>query len=73
MLDETTYIMTSSASLDKTKFVQDAMLKRAYVRSIEVIGEAVICGAGKLERSLRHYLSTNSQLMGYYSPVCFFI
>lgn len=41
ILDETTYIMTSSTSLDKTKFVQDETLKRAYVRSIEVIGEAV--------------------------------
>ncbi|MFP4319546.1 MAG: DUF86 domain-containing protein [Phormidium sp.] len=33
--------MTSSASLGKTRFVQDETLKRAYVRSIEVIGEAV--------------------------------
>ena len=33
--------MTSSTSLDKTKFVQDETLKRAYVRSIEVIGEPV--------------------------------
>jgi uncharacterized protein with HEPN domain len=41
ILDETTYIMTNSASLDKTKFVQDETLKRAYVRSIEVIGAAV--------------------------------
>ncbi len=41
ILDETTYIMTSSTSLDKTAFVQDETLKRAYVRSIEVIGEAV--------------------------------
>ena len=41
ILDETTYIITSSTSLDKAKFVQDETLKRAYVRSIEVIGEAV--------------------------------
>ncbi|APB33649.1 hypothetical protein GlitD10_1328 [Gloeomargarita lithophora Alchichica-D10] len=41
ILDETTYMMTSSTSLDKAKFVQDETLKRAYVRSIEVIGEAV--------------------------------
>jgi uncharacterized protein with HEPN domain len=41
ILDETTYIMTSSTSLDKETFVQDETLKRAYVRSIEVIGEAV--------------------------------
>lgn len=41
ILDETTYIMTSSRGLDKASFVQDETLKRAYARSIEVIGEAV--------------------------------
>ena len=41
ILDETTYIMTSSIRLDKAEFLQDETLKRAYVRSIEVIGEAV--------------------------------
>lgn len=41
ILDETTYIMTSSTDLNKATFVQDETLKRAYVRSIEVIGEAV--------------------------------
>ena len=41
MLDETTYILTSSVGLDKTEFVRDETLKRAYARSIEVIGEAV--------------------------------
>lgn len=45
ILDETTYIMTSSTGLDKTAFVQDETLKRAYVRSIEMIGEAVKGGA----------------------------
>ncbi len=41
ILDETTYIRMSSIGLDKAAFVQDETLKRAYVRSIEVIGEAV--------------------------------
>ena len=41
ILDEITYIRTSSASLEKAAFMQDETLKRAYVRSIEVIGEAV--------------------------------
>ncbi|WP_068817417.1 DUF86 domain-containing protein [Phormidesmis priestleyi] len=41
ILDETTYILMSSIGLDKAAFVQDETLKRAYVRSIEVIGEAV--------------------------------
>jgi uncharacterized protein with HEPN domain len=41
ILDEIAYITTSSASLEKATFMQDETLKRAYVRSIEVIGEAV--------------------------------
>jgi uncharacterized protein with HEPN domain len=41
ILDETAYIMASSTRLDKAAFIQDETLKRAYVRSIEVIGEAV--------------------------------
>jgi uncharacterized protein with HEPN domain len=41
ILDETTYIMTSSTRLDRETFSQDETLKRAYIRSIEVIGEAV--------------------------------
>jgi len=41
ILDEATYIMRSSDGLEKATFIQDETLKRAYVRSIEVIGEAV--------------------------------
>jgi len=41
ILDETAYILASSAGLDKATFVQDETLKRAFVRSIEIIGEAV--------------------------------
>ncbi|MBW4541719.1 MAG: DUF86 domain-containing protein [Myxacorys chilensis ATA2-1-KO14] len=41
ILNETTYILTSVTDLDKAIFTQDETLKRAYVRSIEVIGEAV--------------------------------
>ena len=41
ILDETTYLLSSSRGLDKATFVQDETLKRAYVRSIEIIGEAV--------------------------------
>jgi uncharacterized protein with HEPN domain len=41
ILEETAYILQSSSDLDKTTFLQDETLKRAYVRSIEVIGEAV--------------------------------
>jgi uncharacterized protein with HEPN domain len=38
--DETDYLLKSSNGLDKATFLHDETLKRAYVRSIEVIGEA---------------------------------
>ncbi|GET41725.1 HepT-like ribonuclease domain-containing protein [Microseira wollei] len=41
ILDETAYIIANYSGLDKATFVEDETLKRAYVRSIEVIGEAV--------------------------------
>jgi uncharacterized protein with HEPN domain len=37
----TSYIMTSSKGVEKRTFLSNETLKRAYVRSIEVIGEAV--------------------------------
>lgn len=41
VLDETRYLRESSRGLDKEAFMRDETLKRAFVRSIEVIGEAV--------------------------------
>lgn len=41
ILDETHYIMASSEGVTKADFLENETLKRAYVRSIEVIGEAV--------------------------------
>jgi uncharacterized protein with HEPN domain len=41
ILDETAYVMTDSENVSKTDFLENETLKRAYVRSIEVIGEAV--------------------------------
>nr|WP_290227771.1 DUF86 domain-containing protein [Trichocoleus desertorum] len=41
ILDETAYILASSTGLYKTTFVQDETPKRAFVPSIEIIGEAV--------------------------------
>lgn len=40
ILDETDYLLNSSNGLDKATFLHDETLKRAYVRSIEIIGEA---------------------------------
>ena len=41
ILDEIEYLTTSTRGVDKAKFLSDDTLKRAFVRSIEVIGEAV--------------------------------
>lgn len=41
ILDELEYLTTSSRGIDKATFLLDDTLKRAFVRSIEVIGEAV--------------------------------
>ena len=40
ILDETEYLMDEKQDLSKEQFLQDATLKRAFVRSIEIIGEA---------------------------------
>jgi len=38
--DEAEYLMSQTQGLSKDKFVGDETLKRAFVRSIEIIGEA---------------------------------
>lgn len=40
ILDEAEYLIDHSHLVDKAGFLQDATLRRAFVRSIEVIGEA---------------------------------
>ena len=40
MLAEADYIVEHSADLEREKFLADETLKRAFVRSIEIIGEA---------------------------------
>jgi uncharacterized protein with HEPN domain len=40
ILDEVDYILGQISNLDYDSFVRDETLKRAFVRSIEVIGEA---------------------------------
>ena len=39
--DETEYLMSASKGLTKNTFVEDETLKRAFSRSLEIIGEAV--------------------------------
>ena len=40
ILDETRYLMEHLPGVSKESFLQDATLQRAFVRSIEIIGEA---------------------------------
>ena len=40
ILDETRYLLNQAHGLDKEAFLADETLKRAFVRSLEVIGEA---------------------------------
>lgn len=40
ILDETEYLMESSQGIRKERFLEDPTLQRAFVRSIEIIGEA---------------------------------
>ena len=41
ILDESAYLSEHSRGLTREAFLQDETLKRAFVRSLEVIGEAV--------------------------------
>ena len=41
ILAETRYLQAQVAQLDKNAFLQNETLKRAFVRSLEIIGEAV--------------------------------
>ena len=40
MLDECQYLLEQSERLDRDTFIADETLRRAFVRSIEIIGEA---------------------------------
>ncbi|GGC21792.1 DUF86 domain-containing protein [Parapedobacter defluvii] len=40
MLDECSYLIAAKSNLSYTEFIDDETLKRAAVRSIEIIGEA---------------------------------
>jgi uncharacterized protein with HEPN domain len=41
MLTETRYLIDQTQGLEKEAFLRDETLKRAFVRSLEIIGEAV--------------------------------
>ena len=41
ILDETTYLLSACDQLSRADFLSDPTLKRAFARSLEIIGEAV--------------------------------
>jgi uncharacterized protein with HEPN domain len=41
ILDEAEFLRTNAVGLTKDQYLEDPILKRAFVRSIEIIGEAV--------------------------------
>ncbi len=41
ILDEIDYVSRASRGLDRESFLRDETLKRSFVRSLEIIGEAV--------------------------------
>jgi len=49
LLDEVEFLLAQSDSISLEQFKQDEILKRAFVRSLEIIGEA----AGKLPEDLK--------------------
>ena len=53
ILDETMYLTDHAQGLSKDKFMQDETLQRAFVRSLEVIGEAT----KNISAELRHKYS----------------
>ena len=49
ILDETEYLASQSKDLNKERFLKDDTLKRAFVRSVEIIGEASKKISGELK------------------------
>jgi len=41
ILDEAQYLIRNTKNISKKQFLKDETLKRSFVRSIEIIGEAV--------------------------------
>lgn len=50
ILDEANYTLERARGLSKQEFMQDGTLRRAFVRSIEVIGEATKRVSGEFKQ-----------------------
>lgn len=60
ILLETAYLLQSASGLEEAAFLQNDTLKRAFTRSLEIIGEAVNTFPKKLGKKLR--LSNGARL-----------
>ena len=54
ILDEMAYLVDRAQGLSKDEFMQDGTLKRAFVRSLEIIGEATKKVSAELRRRYSH-------------------
>jgi uncharacterized protein with HEPN domain len=54
ILDESIYLADQVQGLSKEEFIRDETLKRAFVRSLEVIGEATKNVSAELRRKYSH-------------------
>jgi uncharacterized protein with HEPN domain len=54
ILDEIVYLMRASQGLSKERFLKDETLQRAFVRSLEIIGEASKKASADLRESHPH-------------------
>jgi len=49
ILDETSYLLSAADQLDQAVFLSDPTMKRAFARSLEIIGEAVKSLPGEIK------------------------
>ncbi len=54
ILDEMAYLTDRAKGLNKDEFIQDETLKRAFVRSLEIIGEATKNVSAELRQKYSH-------------------
>lgn len=79
ILDETSYLLSIREGLSREEFLEDPTLKRAVVRSLEIIGEAAKClslsftadhpecewrlMAGMRDRLIHHYFGVDYEIV----------
>ncbi len=54
ILDETEYLVSQTHGLSQDEFMKDETLKRAFVRSLEIIGEAAKKAPEDLKQKYPH-------------------